>query len=288
MNNRLFTLVVHSAHLALIAGLVFLVGQRIGTDGSAFLFRSLEQTVEIARFQLDDARDAQLHSILRQYESYVNASNKSNFNAAFEANRLCDTAATAIIHLMPGSSNLKKALSELRDSLVVLAGQESSISTQLDTDLFLKLPKGYAVDWEKFQAHARSSQQAILRAALGAQLRGIRWQVLNYFSSQMGGYDLRFDVYEPVWQPDVWCPTAGERFKTTIFLSSYTPGLNALGSKVWINGWKIPVQVGKALFTLQFDRPGPQPLNVRIELPGPPNYPDSVRVLEKTFQVNVH
>ncbi len=79
---------------------------------------------------------------------------------------------------------------------------------------------------------------------------------------------------------------ANESFAVTGLLGAYSHYyLSMNNSKVWVNGAAIALKNGCAPFTTSFDKTGPQPLALRVELYE--KQCDNFWFFEKTYTVNV-
>jgi len=274
---------VHCLHVLALAVLGYFVWQDLRRDGEDRLFESMNITHGFAQAQMVEAHEKMFDLMLRQTEAYRTTHNLAYMDRVIRINRFCDSVMQLVKdgRLLPSTRN--HHLSLLKDSLHASVDDDPYFTRQFDA---LLLPSGVP-DLAKRFSNARTAQQTMLRNDLQINILLAKVQALNYFLQQVAGCDLRFDVFLPFWQPDVICPAAQEAFTATCFLSSYSSFyfLRPRSAKVWINGAGIPLKDGYATFNTRFDKKGPQPLAVRVELRDWKS--DFLRVFEKSYTVNV-
>ncbi len=277
---------VHSLYLLVIAALAFVLVQKRLSDGESILFNTIMVTQGFARIQGNDFSLLMLRGIERySYGSAYGRSGKPQ-NSANALNLRCDTLILLVETTSVTTDLLETTVSWLLDSLRDYATYElDSIRIQaLKHGLLQDDPNG----WPARLAIMRRSQKEMLYNTVAINLLQLKNIRLSEYLNGVSFCDIQFDVFKPVCQPEILCPTASQKFTSNVFLSSYFPSIELSRwrrGKVWVNKQEAPIQNGKAEFSTIFNAPGLQAFHIRVEQPDV--WADSLAVYEKTYWVHV-
>lgn len=272
----------HGLHLALILSLsYFSVAALQRRNNLTALYQSINGSMESALPQMEEEQALLFEALDKNTTFYQSEYNVAAFERAERSSRICDSALTSLTSETPDFSGLDRRSRALADSLLALVDPEDPVSEQVRDCLLSTAP-----------SNSRSTlfppsafDLPLARNDLKTRIAQTRLRLLYYFLKQTSGEGWGY-LFEPALQQSVICPAAGAGVDFTAALISYRPVLTPGKARVWVNGEENPVRLGISRFTVQFDQPGLQPLQVRIK------WKDRERdttfhVLEKTYQVNV-
>lgn len=175
-------------------------------------------------------------------------------------------------------------IKETRAKLLALADNDPVVEASLPLDVE-KLPAGSdKKDWVDFKF--RQMPIAACFPILGkiqSDAKSSATAVLNYCAVKVGGYEPRFDAF----QPAVYAPKGyvirGEKYSADIFLSAYSTSADNIN--ISVDGNSLPLKEGVAHYEVNTGAPGTRTYKVRINLTNP--LTKEVKTVEKEFQYEV-
>lgn len=107
---------------------------------------------------------------------------------------------------------------------------------------------------------------------------------LNYILNKVSGEDIKFDKFQPVISASKGYIIRGDTYESEVFLSAYSTSAGDK-TKIYVNGNSLPVEEGKAKYSVKTSGLGSQKYKVRIDVTNPlTNKTDSY---EKEFEYEV-
>lgn len=252
----------HLIYLSLLLGSTFYFWRTLHNEKQLreFLHRPADETYTVMWENNLNMRD----EIQRNISGYSSEYNLRTRQRMFQADALIKWGLASRI-----------SRDSLRSGLDSLVPKEKKLVQALSQVLPSQKPRRFSGEARLLMAQNDSLRQ---------QMALVHMQ--NYFASQVGGLEIKFDKFEPVFSPTTLCPTTGQPFMTDVVLSDNPRWLEM--EQIRVNGDTLPIDNGVGIFRHTFDTPGDYPLTVEAKVFYYRSSKYSVVTTGKTFLLHIN